>query len=52
MEAARTSQGRRQVTDAAKSGVSQEIKTHFRVCRFIIETGNLTLTKCGRSVVT
>lgn len=39
MEAARTSQGRGQITDTAKSGVSPEIKTHFRVCRFIIETG-------------
>ncbi|XP_012672154.1 cyclin-Q [Clupea harengus] len=39
MEVARTSQDRSQAADAAKGGVSQEIKTHFRVCRFIIETG-------------
>ncbi|XP_062396631.1 cyclin-Q [Sardina pilchardus] len=39
MEVARTSQGGSHVADTAKSGVSQEIKTHFRVCRFIIETG-------------
>ena len=41
MEVARTSQDRSQAADAAKGGVSQEIKTHFRVCRFIIETGNV-----------
>ncbi|XP_063065403.1 cyclin-Q [Engraulis encrasicolus] len=40
MEVAGTSQARtRPTADPAKGVVSPEVKTHFRVCRFIIETG-------------